>query len=387
MSRLSPEQQIAVALDAPGVLSPAGAASCATNGAVTVPKERRKLVPISGRQLVEQNPHQRPAVINGLLRKGETMNIISASKIGKSWLGIDLVISIVTGGLWLGKFKCEPGKVLIIDNELFKETLADRIPRVGQAMRLEFDSYADGFDVIPLRGEGEDIDTLGVFFDSPAAVGYELILLDAWYRFQPPGINENDNAGVMQLYNTIDRYARITGASFVAVHHASKGSQSSKAVIDVGAGAGSQSRAADTHLVLRQHEEDGVVTLEAATRSWPPSAPICLRWDFPLWSPAPEFDPEKLRIDRPGRSKPSTPSNQPDEPRQVLTVDEFVARFIKQIPQTIEAIEEAVKSSGAGTKKAARSLVFEALQHQRIAKRAEGRGGRNMYFLPGDGTL
>lgn len=46
---------------------------------------------------------------------------------------------------------------------------------------------------------------------------------------------------------------------------------------DVGAGAGSQSRATDAHVVLRPHEEDGVAVLDAAVRSWPPIEPMCMR--------------------------------------------------------------------------------------------------------------
>ncbi len=44
-------------------------------------------------------------------------------------------------------------------------------------------------------------------------------------------------------------------------------SQAGKAITDVGAGAGSQSRATDTHLILRPHEEKNCAVLDAAVRS------------------------------------------------------------------------------------------------------------------------
>jgi zinc and cadmium transporter len=53
---------------------------------------------------------------------------------------------------------------------------------------------------------------------------------------------------------------------------------------DVGSGAGSISRAADTHLVIRQHREPGLAVLDAACRSFPPVKPISLQYEFPLWS-------------------------------------------------------------------------------------------------------
>jgi len=78
---------------------------------------------------------------------------------------------------------------------------------------------------------------------------------------------------VAGLYNLLDSYADALGAAFSLVHHSSKGNHSGKNVTDVGAGAGAQSRAADTHLVLRPHESDSAVVVEAAVRSWAPVSP------------------------------------------------------------------------------------------------------------------
>jgi hypothetical protein len=125
--------------------------------------------------------------------------------------------------------------------------------------------------------------------------GYALVVLDAWYRFLPVGISENDNAQIMALYNAIDAYAARLGAAWVNIHHASKGDQSTKGVTDVGSGAGSQSRAADAHLILRPHEDDGVAVLEAVVRSWPPVDRLAIRWEFPVWTLASDADPRRLR--------------------------------------------------------------------------------------------
>ena len=50
-------------------------------------------------------------------------------------------------------------------------------------------------------------------------------------------------------------------------------------------------------MVLRPHDEDDAVVLDAAVRSWPPCTPRCLRWSFPCWSPADDLDPTQLRAD------------------------------------------------------------------------------------------
>ena len=99
----------------------------------------------------------------------------------------------------------------------------------------------------------------------------------------------------MELYNILDEYAAELGAAWANIHHASKGTQSDKSVTDVGAGAGSQSRAADTHIILRPHEQDGLVVLDAALRSFPPVEPLVLQWSYPLWRPAEGVDPKQLK--------------------------------------------------------------------------------------------
>src|SRR5690606_3187645 len=121
------------------------------------------------------------------------------------------------------------------------------------------------------------------------------IILDAFYRFLPEGASENDNAQMAQLYNQLDRYAAETGAAIACIHHSSKGVQSFKRTTDVGAGAGAQSRAADCHLVLREHADDGCVVLDAAVRSFPPVDPRVLRWAFPLWHADDDADPSRLK--------------------------------------------------------------------------------------------
>ncbi len=62
-------------------------------------------------ELLQQFPDRRPAVIDGLAREGETLNVVSHSKIGKSWMICQLAISIVVGLPWLGRFLTKRGRV------------------------------------------------------------------------------------------------------------------------------------------------------------------------------------------------------------------------------------------------------------------------------------
>ena len=251
--------------------------------------------PITYGELLEENPRLHQEVIHGLARRCETVNLIAPSKSGKSWWSYPLALCVVLGREFLGSFVCEQGPVLLIDNELHKATISNRIKTVADAMGIRVDEFKDDLHIISLRGESLDLYDIERMLEQIEPGTYLLVVLDAWYRSLPPDISENDNCQVMQLYNLIDRITSRLKCCFVCIHHSSKGSQAEKTVTDVGSGAGAMSRTADGHVILRQHEEKDAVVLECALRSFPPVPPLPLRFSFPLWSPADDLDPEKLK--------------------------------------------------------------------------------------------
>lgn len=260
------------------------------------PPEEPELKPYpryTAAELVQRHPKLPPPVVEGLLREGETGNLNGDPKIGKSWGGYGLLFSVVTGRPWLDRFPTRQGKCLLIDNELNEATLAHRLKTVADKMDISLKDLGDALTVLPLRGRLRDIHELAV--DMADVRDVKLILLDARYRAMPQGASENDNAAMTDFFNRLDQYSQETGAAFVDIHHNSRGEQGSKKVTDVGAGAGAQSRAADTHMVLREHEETDVFVLEAVVRSFAPVEPLALRWEFPLWVPALDLDPSLLR--------------------------------------------------------------------------------------------
>jgi len=278
-------------------------------------------------------------IIHELLREGETMNVIASPKVGKSWFVSRLAISVASGLDWLG-LTVEPGRVLHIDNELHENTIAYRYRVISEAMDFPHHLYSGNIDMVSLRGRLRDLYGLARMFEQIEPGQYKLIILDAFYRTLPRDTDENDNGAIANLYNVIDHYASRLQCAFVLIHHTSKGNQSGKAVTDVGAGAGSQSRAADTHLILRPHEEDGIIVLESAVRSWPPMPPKALRWDWPLFTPTDEVDTSALL----GTTKSGKP--------KAVQMEDFV--------------EQCIATSDPCSK---RSVIYEANQRLGLSER------------------
>lgn len=318
--------------------------------------------PRSARELIHAFPKLRPAEIDQLNRRGEVLTVVAPPKFKKSWAMLSLAISKVGGGHWLDTFATRQGNVLLCDNELHEETLSDRLPHVAHAMGLSLDAYGDSLFVENMRGEQWDVLSLERYFAQFQPGDFSLIVLDAIYRFFWDGFDENSNAHWVRLYNRLDAYAKRLDASFLVVHHTTKGIQGGKSITDVGAGGGAQARATDCHLVLREHVEPKCVVLESAVRSFAPIEPICLRWKWPLWQLAPELDPRQLKTDKKNGSK-ATPKVVPE----------------KQFEASCEAAWQKLKEIGPATKSRWRDkagintqrmpAVIEELQ---VAERIEG---------------
>lgn len=240
-----------------------------------------KLKPVSCVDLLRNHPKMREVVIDGMLRVGENCNLIAPPKMGKSFLAGGLAFCVATGQPWIGK-RTSKGKVLIIDNELHEETLACRLDSIADRMGIG-DADRSGVESLTLRGYDIDINSLGHKVDIEPG-RYKLVILDALYRFLPAGCSENDNAAMTKIYNKLDYYARLWDAAIVVIHHTSKGDQGDKAVTDVGAGAGSISRATDNHLAIRPHATPGLAVIEGKPRSFAPMEPISARFEYPLWT-------------------------------------------------------------------------------------------------------
>lgn len=318
---------------------------------------------ITGDRLVREYRSLREPVLEGLLRAGEVMNVVAAPKVGKSWLVHGLALSAASGTRWLGR-EVRRAPVLIIDAELHHETLAHRLEQVANHSEAGPDALA-GVEVWPLRGKRIDIDWVQRRLEADER-RYGLIVVDALYRFMPLGSEENSNEAMTSVYNTLDAIAERSGASVVVVHHTSKGDQSLKAVTDIGSGAGAQSRAADTHLVLRHHQEDGAVVVDAAVRSWKPVEPYVLAWNAPGWKLAPDLDPSLLRK-QPRRPKAASEAEQGRSAPVDWTPSMFASDVVGPVPRIREDILARAKERGLSNAKA--GALLRRAEEERLVHR------------------
>lgn len=339
------------------------------------PVKRKLITFIDAADLVRECPEPLPAVLEGLLRQGELLGLISGSKVGKSWLCMSLALSILRGDQWMGRFQATQGKVLLIDTEVQRQTLSHRWQKVCKAHGASPEDYRGQMGIVPLREHPTDMEKLCRAILADVAQGqFRLIIIDSFYKLFGEKQDENSNACVGKMLSDLQAVASRLGIAVVVVHHTSKGNQGGKSVTDTGAGAGAFWRCIDSGLAIRQHEDDGVFVVDGVVRSFKPFDPFCARQDFPLWTLAEDHDPQALRQEKARQRAPATPK----------ASDWTVAKFVEccpTMPTAWGAIEASMETRGC-----------KAFRCRELRKQALDSGllhdhGKGMYCVTSMGEL
>lgn len=235
-------------------------------------------------------PFRGEEVIEGLLRVGEVMILVSNSKAGKSWMAHQIAWSIATGSEFLG-MRTKKGKVLIIDTELKSGDMDFRLTEVAKALNV-MRHEEDQIDVVRRRGLFGSIYELSSFMSGFDTSGYSLIVIDSLYKMLPPKTSENDNAEMGAMMNVIQGIADRSNVPVLVVHHAPKGDTSSRSAIDVTSGAGAFGRSMDAQITIRPHADDEYCVCDFTARTNPPKPTCTVSFDWPLWRVEDDIAPE-----------------------------------------------------------------------------------------------
>ena len=195
-------------------------------------------------EIWDNMPPLKPELIEGILRQGHKMLVVSSSKAGKTFALIELAIAIAEGRRWIG-FRCRQGRILYLNMELDEASFDDRMKKVYESLDLD-NKHPENIDIVHLRGKIEKLDKLVPQINRTLkAKEYAAVILDPTYKL---GIGDENAADQVTAFcNAIDRIAE-SGVSVIYAHHHSKGAQGSKASMDRASGSGVFARDADALL-------------------------------------------------------------------------------------------------------------------------------------------
>ena len=240
----------------------------------------------------KDNPPELPdELISGILRRGHKMLISGSSKAGKSFLLMELCISIAEGKKWLG-FDCKKGRVLYVNLEIDPASAINRFLKIYEALGWKM-THAENIIIWNLRGHAVPLDKL-----VPKLVRrvrdqqLDAIIIDPIYKVITG--DENNASDMGAFCNQFDKICTDTGCSVIYCHHHSKGSQGMKKAIDRASGSGVFARDPDAQLDMIELElsddiknfvRDGCATgwrLESSLREFPNIKPVNFWFDYPI---------------------------------------------------------------------------------------------------------
>jgi hypothetical protein len=322
------------------------------------------LRPVPLGQIWDEASTPREPIIDGLLRRGQVGNLISTSKSYKTFLTMSLAICYIEQRAWLDRFPCTGGKVLIVDLELQKPDITLRTRDISKALGVSSENVRRDIEILSLRGRASSFDKVERLLMAKDPGRYDLIIIDPLYKCYPDPFDENSNAQMTMLFRRFERLAEYLNAAILIVHHATKGSQAEKRVVDVGAGAGSQARSADAHITLREHEVPGAAIMDARVRSFVPVDPLCLRWEYPIWRRDDTLDPTAIRTGRKSRNHDAT-QPQPKEKAEPWTPERFVKEFLSPDPIDKKLLVALARAKDVAVNKIDNLLTLAL--HQKLA--------------------
>jgi hypothetical protein len=216
------------------------------------PRERKPRFPIVIWDALSSLPEHKP-LVHGLLDQGSMSVFYGGSDSGKTFVLIDLGVSVARGEEWCGR-KVQQGAVVYVAAE---GGLSIRKRLVALAKHRDIEPGETPFYVMPaaLDMGGTAKDTHDLAADIAAIVGQHvaLVIIDTLSRVMM-GANENASDGMGAFVANCDRLRQTLNAHVAVIHHTGK---------DEGRGARGHSllrAAADTEIEISKDETKTIVT-------------------------------------------------------------------------------------------------------------------------------
>ncbi len=211
-------------------------------------------------------------LVDGLWGARSVGVIGGAPKCAKTWLGLDMALSVATGTACLGKYAVpEPGPVLVYLAEDALLVVRDRIEGMARHRGLDLARVEIHVITVPVLRLDRDRDRARLW-ETAKRLRPRLLLLDPLVRLH--GIDENHAGEVAELLAYFRSLQRQLDLSVLLVHHTRKNAAGGVAAGQGLRGSSDIHAFGDSNLYLRRTQEHLVLSSEH--RAAPASAPVNL---------------------------------------------------------------------------------------------------------------
>lgn len=235
-------------------------------------------------------PPLKDELIPGILRAGHKMLIGGPSKAGKSFLLMNLAVSLAEGVEWLG-IKCKQGKVCYVNLELDSASCIHRFIEIYNKRGLDPEHKQD-IDIWNLRGHAVPMDKLApILIHRFKDKHYEAIIVDPIYKILTG--DENSATEMSEFCSYFDRVATEMNVAMIYCHHHSKGATDKyDNAMDRSSGSGVFARDPDAILDMTEIKTTGCEENYRNTKGIP-EEDVLTGWEFSAtlreFKPLPKF--------------------------------------------------------------------------------------------------
>jgi predicted transcriptional regulator len=244
-------------------------------------------------------------IVKGIVAEQAKLVIGSGSKSFKTWVTMDMALSIAHGAPWLG-YGTTRKRVLYVNLELKPQTFKRRLQTIAKAKDIKIERQ--WFLHLPLRGKltQSTVNSLVSGIINLAQQSYiGVVVIDPVYKMNLEG-DENSSRDQTLLFNQLDRITTEAKCTLILNDHFGKGNQSEKDPLDAIRGSSAKGGDVDAAMILRKHEVEGCFRVDMVHRELPPVGPFCIGWKFPTMELRPDLDPAAMKKSKPGRTPKSS---------------------------------------------------------------------------------
>ena len=226
--------------------------------------DREQPLPVVRVGEIPSEDHPQRWLVEQLWGESSVGVIGGAPKCSKTWLGLDLALSVATGSACLGKYAVpRPGPVLIYLAEDALPVIRERVAGMARHRGLDLESVE--IHVITVPTLRLDPGTLGVphrtrLLETARRVRPRLLLLDPLVRLH--GIDENHATEVAGLLGYFRSLQRQLDLSVMLVHHTRKNAAGGVAAGQGLRGSSDLHAFGDSNLYLRRSQQRLVLSNE-----------------------------------------------------------------------------------------------------------------------------
>ena len=211
-------------------------------------------------------------LVEGLWGSSSVGVIGGAPKCAKTWLGLDMALSVATGTACLGKYAVpEPGPVLVYLAEDALPIVRERVQGMTRHRGLDLTAVEIHVITAPVLRLDRDRDRTRLR-ETAKRLRPRLLLLDPLVRLH--GVDENNAGEVAELLAYFRSLQRQLDLSVLLVHHTRKNAAGGAAAGQGLRGSGDIHAFGDSNLYLRRTREHLVLSSEH--RAAPASASVYL---------------------------------------------------------------------------------------------------------------